>query len=474
MDGHSKRSRHKPPKQPRKSRPTPLVPIVSGEIASQFHHPLETLTNRSSGNADIDRLNDIIDDITSEGDDPRGGSSSKLSTKSSTSKLVEQNSPPINDNHDSPYILPSSHDTYRDRTSSSSSRRAKKLSAKDKKLNQLANRKSFSPSRTNNFDDRTDSANRRKSIGDQRRHELTECMEYYRHCLESAQNSNTIGINDDPTNNEKRKQYTTTLWYELKRYFNGIYPSDENGIELEQRSIEHQRKQYLDDFYSHFNQCDFERSHHPHDDSPIQRYQLSDIHLTYCNDVDRSLRILFAKWDQILSLFPSYATLEQYDKRFDSRTKEGRMFYEKLTVFQAWFNLNSEINGLITVLGRIMACTQCQMWPEVACSSTPKHNDNSTVNASRPPTPSSTSSNEQRDTFASSPSSSSYYLNQTPLKNQVSTVSNSSRISTSSSFSTTPETSAIKRQHTIASVPSMDNISVLLTATSPLTEFYYK
>jgi hypothetical protein len=69
------------------------------------------------------------------------------------------------------------------------------------------------------------------------------------------------------------------------------------------------------------------------------------------------------KWDQILSLFPSSATLEEYNKRFDSRTKEGRMFYEKLSVFQAWFNLNSEINRLITVLGRIMACTQCQMWP---------------------------------------------------------------------------------------------------------------
>ena len=58
-------------------------------------------------------------------------------------------------------------------------------------------------------------------------------------------------------------------------------------------------------FYSHFNQCDFERSYHPHDQSPIQRHQLSDSHLTYCNDVDRSLQILFDKWDQILSLFPS-------------------------------------------------------------------------------------------------------------------------------------------------------------------------
>ena len=261
----------------------------------------------------------------------------------------------------------------------------------------------------------------------------------------------------------------------MKRFFSGNNSSDENGIELEQRAIDRHRKQYLDEFYSQFNQCDFERSHHPHDDSPIQRYLLSEVHLCFCSDVDRSLRLLFAKWDHILSLFPSSAALEQYDKRFDSRTKEGRMFYEKLSVYQAWFNLNSEINRLISVLGRIMACTPCQMWPEVAPPSTSTHSDNSTVNASRPLTPSSTSSNEQRDTISGSPSNSSYYLlNQTPLKNQLSSVSNSSRMSTSSSYSTTPETAAIKRQHVIASVPSMDNVSLLLSPTSPLTDFYYK
>ncbi len=191
--------------------------------------------------------------------------------------------------------------------------------------------------------------------------------------------------------------------------------------------------------------------------------------------MDKSLKILFVKWDQILLLFPSYAALEQYDKRFDSRTKEGRMFYEKLSVFQAWFNLNSEINRLITVLGRIMACTQCQMWPDVSSSSTSKHNDHAIINASRPPTPSSTSSNEPKDMFPGSPSTSSYYLlNQTPLKNQFSSISNSSRMSTSSSFSTTPETATTKRQCTINSVPSMDNIHQLLTSGSPLTEFYYR
>jgi hypothetical protein len=186
------------------------------------------------------------------------------------------------------------------------------------------------------------------------------------------------------------------------------------------------------------------------------------------------LEVLFLKWDQVLSVFPSYAALEQYDKRFDSRTKEGRMFYEKLSVFQAWFNLNSEINRLIIVLGRIMACSQCTMWPTVSCSSAPKVNDNTTIFASRPPTPSSTSSNEQKDIIVESPSNfSSYLLNQTPLRQQVSSVSNSPHISTSSSFSTTPETTT-RRQHTITSMPSMDNINQLLTSTSSLTEYYYR
>jgi hypothetical protein len=470
MDGHSKRSRHN---KTRKPRPIALRPIISGEISSQFHHPSDNLTARSSGSADIDRLNDIIDDITSEGDDARVGPSSKL-RRESKSNLVEPNSPPINDNHSSLYTLPSANDSYRDRTSSSVRSGRKKFSGKDKKLNQLSVKKSYSPSRSNNFDDRTDSTNRRKSIGDIRRQQLTECMEYYRHCLESAQHSNTICMNDDPTNTDKRKQYATTLWYELKRYFNGINPSDENGIELEQSSIEHQRKQYLDEFYLQFTRCNSERSRLPYDNSRIQRHILSDLHLTYCNELDKSLGNLFAKWDQILSLFPSYAALEQYDKRFDSRTKEGRMFYEELSVCQAWFNLNSEINRLIVVLGRIIACTQCQIWPDVTCSSAPKLNDNATINASRPPTPSSTSSSELKDTISGSPSNSSnYLLNQTSLKQQFSTVSNSSRMSTSSSFSTTPETTT-KRQHTITSVSSMDNIHQLLTPTSPLAEFYYR
>ncbi|CAF4407523.1 unnamed protein product, partial [Adineta steineri] len=118
MDSHSKRSRHnKPSKQSRKTRPNPLRPIISGELSAQFPHQSDTLTIRSSGSGDLDRLNDIIDDITSEGDDVRvapSSSSSKYSQKI-PSNLVEPNSPPRNDNHSSLYTLPPSSGFNRDR-----------------------------------------------------------------------------------------------------------------------------------------------------------------------------------------------------------------------------------------------------------------------------------------------------------------------------------------------------------------------
>ena len=83
---------------------------------------------------------------------------------------------------------------------------------------------------------------------------------------------------------------------------------------------------------------------------------------------------LFLQWDYILSLFPSYLALEQYDKRFNPRTREGRIFYEKLSIYRAWYNLHSEINRLINTLGRIMTCTQCHMWPnESSCENISRH-----------------------------------------------------------------------------------------------------
>lgn len=155
---------------------------------------------------------------------------------------------------------------------------------------------------------------------------------------------------------------------------------------------------------------------------------------------------LFSRWDQILALFPSYCALEQYDRRFNPRTKEGGIFYEKLSIFQAWFNLHSEINRLINVLGRIMACTRCQMWPSEGHSSTERTSDT----VSRPPTPSSSSSNgEPRDFVTGSP----------PHISQ---------------FATTFETRT-RRQNTLSSMPSMDNINQQpLTPASSLMDYYYR
>ncbi len=228
--------------------------------------------------------------------------------------------------------------------------------------------------------------------------------------------------------------------YELKTFFNGINPLDENGIDNEQHSIDRQRKKSLDEFYKLFSQCDFEQTYY-HNVQTIQRHHICEYHLEHCNHIEKYMKNLFLKWDYILSLFPSYSALEQYDKRFNPRTKEGGIFYEKLSIFQAWFNLHSEINRLINVLGKIMTCTQCHMWPHGRHLSTGKLNEN----ISRPPTPSSTSSNEQKDIIPESPP-------------------NSSIIETRRN-----------RQNTLSSMPSMDSIhQQQLTSTSSLMEYYYR
>ena len=192
--------------------------------------------------------------------------------------------------------------------------------------------------------------------------------------------------------------YFAMFRYELKTFFNGNNKLDERGIENERHSIDHLRKKLLDEFDRSFSQCNFEQLNY-HQSPTIQRRHLCEHHLKHCHDVKKSMQNLFDQWDVILSLFPSYSALEQYDKRFNPSTKEGRIFYEKLFIFQAWFNLHSEINRLISVLGRLMSCTQCYMWPHHTHSSNTR-----VVDAiSRPQTPSSTSSNEQKDFIAGSP-----------------------------------------------------------------------
>jgi hypothetical protein len=244
-----------------------------------------------------------------------------------------------------------------------------------------------------------------------------------------------------------------------------------------QTSIDQQRKKYLDEFYAELLRCNFEQLHQQYHyrsrhSSTIERRHLCEHHLTDCNLVDRSLEDLFKKWDDILALFPSHAALEEYDSRYNSKTREGRIFYEKLSVFQAWYNLNAEINHLINVLGSIMACNECQAWPKLVSSSsslTSRLKDHLSVNASRPQTPSSTSSVDFKETSTSSPSNTSSYLfGQNMLKQQLSSMSTSS-----SSFSTAPDGN-MRRHRQMSSMTSLDNPQANLTVTSPLTEFYYR
>ena len=250
--------------------------------------------------------------------------------------------------------------------------------------------------------------------------------------------------------------------YQLKRFFRGIDPIEDRrtdptgmtGINTEKEFVDEQRRYYLNEFYTLFMEFGFERSHPDYHRSPIQRYRLSEHELNYCHEVERALAELFGKWDHILALFPSHSKLMEFDKRFDSCTQEGRMFHEKMSVFQAWFNLNAEINRLIAVLGRIMVCTPCHMWPSGSSMSASKANEE----PSRPPTPSSASSNELREATIG-PS------HQTSLNHQFSSVS------TSSSLSGTQEPTK-KRQYTMSSTPSVDSVRQPVTFSSPLTDYY--
>ena len=114
-------------------------------------------------------------------------------------------------------------------------------------------------------------------------------------------------------------------------------------------------------------------------------------------------------------------------------------------MIQAWFNLNAEINHLISVLGRLMSCSRCHAWPHISTSTGLKHFDLT----SRPPTPSSSSSNDQREFLFGSPPR-------------------------SSSFTNTFETK-IKHPQTMLSMPSMDSLyQQPLGTTAALTDYYYR
>ena len=220
---------------------------------------------------------------------------------------------------------------------------------------------------------------------------------------------------------------------------------------------------------------DFERAFRHHHlaerSSSIERRVLCEKHLSYCQHVETSIKSLFAKWDHILTLFPSHAALKEYDPRFRPETRDGEMFYKKLSVFQAWFNLNGEINRLIDVLGRIIACNTCNKWPVVPSSSISRAHDN----VSRPPTPSSTASQEFKGTVITTPSTSDDVpSNQSALKPQFSSLSTASRASTTSLLSLSQPESSNRRHSPISTMSSVDHTNTNLQPTSALIEYYYR
>ncbi|CAF2363252.1 unnamed protein product [Rotaria sp. Silwood2] len=428
---------NKHPKSSQKSHTILRRSNKTAELSSQLPQQFDIHSEQTSNNFDYDLLNKIIEDLTSDIDDTRATSTSSILSEKSKSKNDETISPSIQDKFLSVNPLRNPRCLIEKKPSRSSKKSGKSDQYEEKTLD--------SENLSNSFDDKYRLRNSRKSIGEQRRDQLTKHMkEFYQACFLFDQNSNINYIHDNLTNNDRRKQYSTALWYELKIFFNGINSLNEDGIKDEQYLIDRQRKKSLDEFYNFFSQCDFEQSHY-HDTLTIQRRHICEHHLNHCYDVEKCMKNLFLKWDNILSLFPSYSALEQYDKRFNPRTKEGKIFYEKFYIFQAWFNLHSEINHLINILGRIMTCTKCYMWPQETNLSIVKLIDN----LSRPATPSSTSSYEHRDSVIESPPTMSPFLPTSEIR--------------------------VKRQNTLTSMSSFDSIyQPPLTSASSLMDYYYR
>ena len=191
MDNPSKRSRHdKSSKSARKTRTN-----TGSEPSPQYSRHSDISSSRTSTQSDRNRLNDLIDHITSESENPREPSGTRRPTRSS-SNLVEPESPPANNNHSSLYVL-----QYENETST-----GKPFPYR------LEQKRNFSSGRKKTRQDETDGKHRRQSLGEQRHCQLTKCMESYGSYLESAQQFYTLGMNDTTSSEEQRKLYFTTLW----------------------------------------------------------------------------------------------------------------------------------------------------------------------------------------------------------------------------------------------------------------------
>ena len=164
MSDDSGRIRQKKyPESLRKSRINPRRTITS-----QLPYQTQTNSEQSTNSIDQDLLNVIIGKLTSDNNDTR--------------------------------VSPTSNEIPLIPTESLQSTK-KGVKSKEKR------------NHSNNFDVKYDSTVRRKSIGDQRREQLTRHMkDLYQDYFQFDQNSIINYNHDNLTNTDKRKQYSTKLW----------------------------------------------------------------------------------------------------------------------------------------------------------------------------------------------------------------------------------------------------------------------
>jgi hypothetical protein len=204
MDNPSKRSRHNRPvrKNHRKQRSAAVCPLSPSKSSIALLRNRSSPSTHSSAHGNSRQLNDIIDDLTSEADD-LSHTIAHTDSIQQDNVHVEPDSPPMNRNHRS----------FTELLTGDSSIHSKKSPDARKKFNRHRDRTFVSPSDRRVHDDaNSDVTYHYQSLGDTRRDKLTKCMEYYRNCLESAQQFHTMGTNDSSSNAESCKQYTTTLW----------------------------------------------------------------------------------------------------------------------------------------------------------------------------------------------------------------------------------------------------------------------
>jgi hypothetical protein len=201
MDNDSKRTR--PNKSSRETRSTPQR---SGEVSYQLPHHPESHSQESPTNNENDLLNVILGEMTSDADDTRVPSTSSILSTRMTTNDDEDLSPPIHKCRPSFDAIPSI------RTSILTTK-PPRTSKHGRKPNRNKDGTYNSSNRSRNYDEKYDLATRRKSLGDLRREQLTQHMkDFYQDWFEIDQNSNINYIHDNLTNDDKRKQYSTSLW----------------------------------------------------------------------------------------------------------------------------------------------------------------------------------------------------------------------------------------------------------------------